>query len=177
MRRANVYCRDIPAGVLSQESGRYVFEYLPAYLVNPALPAISLTFPKQEAAFQSPVLFPFFFGLLAEGENKSLQCRLLRIDEDDHFTPPAEDLHDRNDRRNHREGGRMTNCPGCLREGHSTYCQSCRKRLFGGKKVCHVLPFLGPSTIKPGWRPRGSGCRFQASRPKCRWSCAGDGWR
>jgi serine/threonine-protein kinase HipA len=86
MRRANVYYRDTPAGVLTQDSGGYVFEYLPTYLGNPALPAISLTLPKQEAAFQSPVLFPYFFGLLAEGENKLLQCRLLRIDENDHFT-------------------------------------------------------------------------------------------
>jgi len=86
MRRANVYYRDIPAGVLSQDSGEYVFEYLPTYLGNSALPAISLSFPKREAAFQSTVLFPFFFGLLAEGEDKLLQCRLLRIDEQDHFT-------------------------------------------------------------------------------------------
>src|SRR5262249_19043582 len=86
MQRANVYCRGILAGILSKDSGRYRFGYLPEYLRNSALPAISLTFPKQEAAFQSAVLFPFFFGLLAEGENKALQCRLLRIDEDDHFT-------------------------------------------------------------------------------------------
>ncbi len=58
---------------------------MPAYLGNLTLPAISLTLPKRAAVFQSPVLFPFFFGLLAEGENKLLQCRLLRIDEDDHF--------------------------------------------------------------------------------------------
>jgi serine/threonine-protein kinase HipA len=38
----------------------------------------------------------------------------------------------------------MTSCPGCLREGHTTYCQPCRKRLFGGKKVAHVLPFSRP---------------------------------
>ncbi len=38
----------------------------------------------------------------------------------------------------------MTNCPGCLKEGHSTYCRPCRKRLFGGKKVSHVLPFSRP---------------------------------
>lgn len=38
----------------------------------------------------------------------------------------------------------MTNCPGCLKEGHSTYCQPCRKRLLGGKKVSHVLPFSRP---------------------------------
>ena len=86
MRRANVYCRDTLAGILSQDSGGYHFEYLPGYLANPALPAISLTFPKREAIFQSPVLFPFFFGLLAEGDDKSLDCRILRIDENDHFT-------------------------------------------------------------------------------------------
>jgi serine/threonine-protein kinase HipA len=86
MRRANVYCRDILAGRLTKDSGGYRFHYVPEYLRNSDLPAISLTLPKQEAPFQSAVLFPFFFGLLAEGENKALQCRLLRIDEDDHFT-------------------------------------------------------------------------------------------
>jgi serine/threonine-protein kinase HipA len=38
----------------------------------------------------------------------------------------------------------MTNCPGCLKEGHSTFCPPCRRRLFGGKKVSHVLPFSRP---------------------------------
>jgi len=85
MRQANVFYRDTPAGILRQDAEGYVFEYLPAYLGNPALPAISLTLPKQEAAFRSRILFPFFFGMLAEGENKALQCRLLRIDENDHF--------------------------------------------------------------------------------------------
>ena len=86
MRQANVYYRDTLAGILSQDAEGYVFEYLPDYLGNTALPAISLTLPKQEAALRSRILFPFFFGLLAEGENKALQCRLLRIDENDHFT-------------------------------------------------------------------------------------------
>jgi len=86
MRKAKVYCREIPAGILSRDAEGYVFEYLPDYLENPALPAISLTLPKQLAPFRSTVLLPFFFGLLAEGENKTLECRLLRIDENDHFT-------------------------------------------------------------------------------------------
>lgn len=85
MRQAEVYCRGVFAGVLSQQGGCYRFQYEPAYLQNPRYPAISLSLPKQEAYFESPVLFPFFFGLLAEGENKTLQCRLLKIDEDDHF--------------------------------------------------------------------------------------------
>jgi serine/threonine-protein kinase HipA len=38
----------------------------------------------------------------------------------------------------------LKNCPGCLREGYETYCPPCRKRLFGGKKVSHVLTFSRP---------------------------------
>ncbi len=38
----------------------------------------------------------------------------------------------------------MKNCPGCLKEGQATYCPSCRKRLFDGKKVSHVLTFTRP---------------------------------
>ncbi len=72
--------------MLGQGPAGYRFQYLPEYLRSSQCPAISLSFPKQEAAFESAVLFPFFFGLLAEGDNKALQCRLLKIDEDDHFT-------------------------------------------------------------------------------------------
>ena len=86
MRQANVYCRGILAGVLGKDRSGYHFQYFPEYFRSSECPAISLSFPKQEAAFESSVLFPFFFGLLAEGDNKALQCRLLKIDENDHFT-------------------------------------------------------------------------------------------
>jgi serine/threonine-protein kinase HipA len=86
MRRANVYCRDTFAGVLSKDQATgYRFEYAAQYLGSPH-PAISLTLPKRAAAYESDVLFPFFFGLLAEGDEMILQCRLLKIDENDHFT-------------------------------------------------------------------------------------------
>ena len=86
MRRANVYCRGTLAGILDRTPAGYRFQYAPEYLRRRECPAISLTLPKREAAFESAVLFPFFFGLLAEGDEKALQCRILRIDEDDHFT-------------------------------------------------------------------------------------------
>jgi HipA-like protein len=86
MRRANVYCRGNLAGLLDKTADGYCFQYVPEYLRDPKYPPISLSFPKREAAFKADVLFPFFFGLLAEGDNKTLQCRLLRIDENDHFT-------------------------------------------------------------------------------------------
>lgn len=88
MRRADVYCRGELAGVLSKDGSGYRFQYLPEYLgkSSSSHPPISLSFPRREAPFESTVLFPFFFGLLAEGDDKALQCRLFRIDEDDHFT-------------------------------------------------------------------------------------------
>jgi len=88
MGRANVFCRGILAGILSKDPLGYHFQYLPEYLEESSTshPPVSLSFPKREAAFESPVLFPFFFGLLAEGDDKAIQCRMLKIDEDDHYT-------------------------------------------------------------------------------------------
>ena len=36
------------------------------------------------------------------------------------------------------------NCPGCLKENVETYCDRCRKKLFGGRKVNHILTFSRP---------------------------------
>ena len=84
--RAEIYYNDTPAGILFRENGKYYFHYSDAYLENDNLPPISLSFPKQKEAFESDYLFPFFYGLLAEGDNKELQCRKLKIDESDNFT-------------------------------------------------------------------------------------------
>ena len=35
----------------------------------------------------------------------------------------------------------ITNCPGTLAEGFSTYSPSCIRNLFNGKKVSHILPY------------------------------------
>lgn len=84
-RRGKVYYRDHLAGSLEEAASGYRFTYDPAYLVDPAQPAISLTLPKQKDCFESSVLFPFFYGLLAEGVQKEVQCRFLKIDEADDF--------------------------------------------------------------------------------------------
>jgi serine/threonine-protein kinase HipA len=36
------------------------------------------------------------------------------------------------------------NCPSCLKPGCREFCASCRKSLFNGKRVSHVLPFSRP---------------------------------
>lgn len=86
-RRAEVYNNGVLAGILEKSGNQqYSFRYDDAYFINPACVSISLSLPKTQQQYRSPVLFPFFYGLLAEGVNRQTQCRLLRIDESDHFS-------------------------------------------------------------------------------------------
>lgn len=85
-QKAKVFFNSMPAGILMRTEDGFSFEYYDEYLRNKDLPAISLSFPKRSEPFRSNVLFPFFFGLLSEGENKAIACSALRIDENDHFT-------------------------------------------------------------------------------------------
>lgn len=85
-QRARVFNNGVLAGYLSKVKGEYLFTYDKEYVQNSDEPPISLTLPKTEVTYKSKTLFPFFFGLLAEGENKKIQCRVLKIDENDHFT-------------------------------------------------------------------------------------------
>lgn len=84
-RKGLVYCSGALAGRLEEVPGGYRFTYDAGYLASAETQPISLTLPKRPAPFASKVLFPFFFGLLAEGILKETQCRKLRLDENDHF--------------------------------------------------------------------------------------------
>lgn len=86
MRQALVLLNNIVAGrLIETDEGRYVFRYDEDYLFNSELRAISLAFPKRKEEYVSDELFPFFFNMLSEGSNKALQCRTLKIDENDSF--------------------------------------------------------------------------------------------
>ncbi len=67
MRQANIYYKDRLAGMLTEDDAGYEFRYLPEYLSQETAKAISLTLPLREEAYTSPVLFPFFDGLIPEG--------------------------------------------------------------------------------------------------------------
>lgn len=85
--KGSVYNNQQLAGFLEKKpDGAFVFTYDDQYLKDPDLPSISLTLPKSRRQFTSDRLFPFFYGLLAEGINKEIQCTVLKIDEDDAFT-------------------------------------------------------------------------------------------
>jgi len=86
MRAIEVYCNGVLAGILTEENRRsYVFRYDDSYYYDTGKAAISLTLPKTQQEYHSEFLFPFFFNMLSEGVNKQLQCKILKIDEKDHF--------------------------------------------------------------------------------------------
>lgn len=67
MRQAEVYRKGILAGILTEDGGEYRFYYEESYLQREDKSPVSLTLPLQEEAFVSPILFPFFDGLIPEG--------------------------------------------------------------------------------------------------------------
>lgn len=67
MRQAKVYYKNRLAGMLTENDAGYEFRYLPEYLALDGAKAVSLTLPLRTEAYTSPVLFPFFDGLIPEG--------------------------------------------------------------------------------------------------------------
>lgn len=84
-RTAYVYVRDVLAGELCETDAGYTFQYDAVYLNDEAAPAVSLTLPKQEEAFFSTTMFPFFDGLIPEGWLLSIVTHNWKLDERDRF--------------------------------------------------------------------------------------------
>lgn len=85
--RGAVYMNGELSGYLERSpDGSFRFSYETLYFQDITKPAISLTLPKNQQVYTSDFLFAFFQGLLAEGVNKDIQCRTLKIDEKDDFT-------------------------------------------------------------------------------------------
>ncbi|MBO5233711.1 MAG: HipA N-terminal domain-containing protein [Prevotella sp.] len=66
MREALIYRKGIPAGKLVEGDGEYTFSYDDAYIKDVNEP-VSLTLPVRSQPYKSPILFPFFDGLIPEG--------------------------------------------------------------------------------------------------------------
>ena len=84
--KVGVYNNELLAGILEKlNDGTYLFVYDDNYLQNENNASVSISLPRTIKTHTSNKLFGFFFGLLSEGVNKKIQCRLLKIDENDHF--------------------------------------------------------------------------------------------
>jgi len=84
-RNGKVYCREVLAGRIEERPDGFSFSYDDGYLTSAHARPISLTLPLRREPFESKCLFPFFYGLMAEGILKDTQCRKLKLDENDHF--------------------------------------------------------------------------------------------
>lgn len=82
MRQCKVLVNDIEAGILQETDERkYIFTYHEGYSGNP----VCIAMPIRKQPYHSDDLFPYFFNMLSEGENRMIQSRLLHIDENDDF--------------------------------------------------------------------------------------------
>lgn len=86
MRQATVYYKGEVAGLLKQDdAGHFHFRYADQWRAEPGKPSISLRLPKTKQDHFSEHLFPFFYHLLPEGDNRQAISQALRIDQDDDF--------------------------------------------------------------------------------------------
>lgn len=68
MRRATVFLRKQPAGILEELDRGYRFSYLASYREAPDALPVSLTLPLSQVTYDTPrSLHPFFDGLIPEG--------------------------------------------------------------------------------------------------------------
>ena len=88
MSKAIVYRNFTAIGKIEYNLAKaeYSFSYDKNYLQESDSREISFTLPLQKEVFYSKTLFSFFSNLLAEGNIKKMQCRSLKIDEEDEFT-------------------------------------------------------------------------------------------
>ena len=85
-RSAKVLYNGRLAGTLNKSGNTYSFTYDQAYRATAGSRPVSITLPLREDAYESENLFPVFINMLSEGANKRMQCRLLKIDENDYFS-------------------------------------------------------------------------------------------
>ena len=86
MRRCAVYVHGRLSGILTESEypREYQFRYDKDYLQSSGEP-VCLAMPLSETVYKSEVLFPYFFNMLSEGENRAMQSSLLHIDKNDDF--------------------------------------------------------------------------------------------
>ncbi len=85
MRQAQVFYKDILAGVITENDEGYAFQYDEKYFNNAQSNPVSLTLPLQKQPYESKVLFPFFDGLIPEGWLLNIAVNNWKINQSDRF--------------------------------------------------------------------------------------------
>jgi len=80
MRKAAVLINDQLSGFLEETAEGFKFMYTQEYLNSPDSTAVSLTLPLSKDQYNSPVIFPFFDGLIPEGWLLDIASKNWKID-------------------------------------------------------------------------------------------------
>ena len=84
MRRAEVYYKDLLAGILTETNdGEYVFQYDKDYVVKYPQQFITFTMPVTETKYIDKRLFPFFEGLIPEGWLLDIASKNWKVNQND----------------------------------------------------------------------------------------------
>ena len=86
MKTAAIEYKGKMAGILKETDEGYEFLYDTEYLLDETSQPISLTLPLTDKPSKSPVLFPFFDGLIPEGWLLDVALRNTDISELDRFS-------------------------------------------------------------------------------------------
>ena len=79
MRWAEVFYRDVKAGMLLEDEHGYLFSYDAEYVRSfPSVP-VSLTLPVCMEPYRSKTMFPFFDGLIPEGWMLNITAEVWKI--------------------------------------------------------------------------------------------------
>ena len=81
MRKAQVFFDKCPAGILTEDEERYVFEYAEDYKG----PSISKTMPREKERFEFKGFPAFFDNFLPEGQNLEAFLKREKMDRKDYF--------------------------------------------------------------------------------------------
>ena len=84
MRRAEIYYKDIPAGLLTEtDEGEYIFQYYKTYAAEHPGDFLTFTMPVTEMPYTDKRLFPFFEGLIPEGWLMDIASKNWKINPND----------------------------------------------------------------------------------------------
>ena len=84
MRQAEIYYKDILAGILTEtDDGEYIFQYDKAYITKYPKQFISFTMPVNDVKYEEKRLFSFFEGLIPEGWLLDIASKNWKINRND----------------------------------------------------------------------------------------------
>lgn len=83
IRSGTIYFKKYNAGQIWQDQDGYHFQYSSEYLLSEEAQPISLTLPLRPELFSSPVLHPFFDGLIPEGWLLEITVKNWKLDRND----------------------------------------------------------------------------------------------